>query len=227
MPTLQRAGHTGPNALPHLRWEPQAVPQAQRRQAEGNGQGDAGRGKIGDVTAHPRVMGSRPYLRVCPLIAGTEKATPKASQLKAEGYLNGLKQNAGNTEVILYASAETARAVGCIQSEYRTWRGIQTSARRGYPSNQSIHHGNWVLIESDSPVPVISTKARHPIGRIYELEFAPPPRCWKRKQHNKVTRRADTRGNKPFKAAATNYHHLDKQHDHQPGIPPTPPPGVE
>ena len=57
-------------------------------------------------------MGSRPYLRVCPLIAGTEKATPKASRLKAEGYLNGLKQNAGDTEVILYASAGTARAVG-------------------------------------------------------------------------------------------------------------------
>ena len=57
-------------------------------------------------------MGSRPDLRVCPLIAGTEKATPKASRLKAEGYLNGLKQNAGGTEVILYASAETARAVG-------------------------------------------------------------------------------------------------------------------
>ena len=57
-------------------------------------------------------MGSRPYLRVCPLIAGTEKATPKASRLKAEGYLNGLKQNTGDTEVILYASAETARAVG-------------------------------------------------------------------------------------------------------------------
>ena len=57
-------------------------------------------------------MGSRPYLRVCPLIAGTEKATPKASRLKAESYLNGLKQNAGDTEVILYASAETARAVG-------------------------------------------------------------------------------------------------------------------
>ena len=32
--------------------------------------------------------------------------------MKAEGYLNGLKQNAGDTEVILYASAETARAVG-------------------------------------------------------------------------------------------------------------------
>ena len=45
-------------------------------------------------------------------MAGTEKATPKASRLKAEGYLNGLKQNAGDTEVILYASAETARAVG-------------------------------------------------------------------------------------------------------------------
>ena len=57
-------------------------------------------------------MGSRPYLRVCPLIAGTEKATPKASRLKAEGYLNGLKQNAGDTEVKLYASAGTARAVG-------------------------------------------------------------------------------------------------------------------
>ena len=57
-------------------------------------------------------VGSRPYLRVCPLIAGTEKATPKASRLKAEGYLNGLKQNAGDTEVILYASAGTARAVG-------------------------------------------------------------------------------------------------------------------
>ena len=57
-------------------------------------------------------MGSRPCLRVCPLIAGTEKATPKASRLKAEGYLNGLKQNAGDTEVILYDSAETARAVG-------------------------------------------------------------------------------------------------------------------
>ena len=57
-------------------------------------------------------MQSRPYLRVCPLIAGTEKATPKASRLKAEGCLNGLKQNAGDTEVKLYASAETARAVG-------------------------------------------------------------------------------------------------------------------
>ena len=56
-------------------------------------------------------VGSRPYLRVCPLIAGTEKATPKARRLKAEGYLNGLKQNAGDTEVILYASAETASAV--------------------------------------------------------------------------------------------------------------------
>ena len=56
-------------------------------------------------------MGSRPYLRVCPLIAGTEKATPKARRLKAEGYLNGLKQNAGDTEVILYASAGTASAV--------------------------------------------------------------------------------------------------------------------
>ena len=55
--------------------------------------------------------GSRPYLRVCPLIAGTEKATPKARRLKAEGYLNGLKQNAGDTEVILYASAGTASAV--------------------------------------------------------------------------------------------------------------------
>ena len=32
--------------------------------------------------------------------------------MKAEGYLNGLKQNAGDTEVILYASAGTARAVG-------------------------------------------------------------------------------------------------------------------
>ena len=31
--------------------------------------------------------------------------------MKAEGYLNGLKQNAGDTEVILYASAETASAV--------------------------------------------------------------------------------------------------------------------
>ena len=57
-------------------------------------------------------MGSRPYLRVCPLIAGTEKATPKASRLKAKGYLNGLKQNAEDIQVILYASAETARAVG-------------------------------------------------------------------------------------------------------------------
>ena len=35
--------------------------------------------------------------------------------MKAEGYLNGLKQNAGGTEVILYASAETARAVGYNQ----------------------------------------------------------------------------------------------------------------
>ena len=32
--------------------------------------------------------------------------------MKAEGYLNGLKQNAGDTEVILYASVGTARAVG-------------------------------------------------------------------------------------------------------------------
>ena len=32
-------------------------------------------------------------------IAGTEKATPKARRLKAEGYLNDLKQNAGDTEV--------------------------------------------------------------------------------------------------------------------------------
>ena len=32
--------------------------------------------------------------------------------MKAECYLNGLKQNAGDTEVILCASAETARAVG-------------------------------------------------------------------------------------------------------------------
>ena len=56
-------------------------------------------------------VGSRPYLRVCPLIAGTEKATPKARRLKAEGYLNGLNQNAGDTEVILYASAGTASAV--------------------------------------------------------------------------------------------------------------------
>ena len=32
--------------------------------------------------------------------------------MKAEGCLNGLKQNAGDTEVKLYASAETARAVG-------------------------------------------------------------------------------------------------------------------
>ena len=32
--------------------------------------------------------------------------------MKAEGYLNGLKQNAGDTEVILYASTGTARAVG-------------------------------------------------------------------------------------------------------------------
>ena len=32
--------------------------------------------------------------------------------MKAEGYLSGLKQNAGDTEVILYASAGTARAVG-------------------------------------------------------------------------------------------------------------------
>ena len=31
--------------------------------------------------------------------------------MKAEGYLNGLKQNAGDTEVILYASAGTASAV--------------------------------------------------------------------------------------------------------------------
>ena len=57
-------------------------------------------------------MGIKPYLQVCPLIAGTEKVDPKASRLKADGYLNGLKQNAWDTEAILYASAGTARAVG-------------------------------------------------------------------------------------------------------------------
>ena len=57
-------------------------------------------------------MGNRPYRRVCPLLAGTEKAAPKTSWLRAEGYLNSLRQNAEDTEVILYASAGMARAVG-------------------------------------------------------------------------------------------------------------------
>ena len=76
-------------------------------------------------------MGSRPYLRVCPLIAGTEKATPKASWLKAEGYLNGLKQNAGDTEVILYASVGTARAVGynSFMPSYRILKSTVPSCR--------------------------------------------------------------------------------------------------
>ena len=32
--------------------------------------------------------------------------------MRAEGHLKGLRQNAGDTEVILYASAGTVRAVG-------------------------------------------------------------------------------------------------------------------
>ena len=40
------------------------------------------------------------------------KAATKTSWLRAEGYLNGLRQNAEDTEVILYAPAGMARAVG-------------------------------------------------------------------------------------------------------------------
>ena len=57
--------------------------------------------KFRAVHPEPDLRGQQAIPSSLPLIAGTEKATPKASRLKAEGYLNGLKQNAGDTEVIL------------------------------------------------------------------------------------------------------------------------------
>ena len=61
MPTLQQAGHPWPNPLHHLRREPPAVQQAQRRQAEGRGQCDASRGRIGHVTAQAGTFKERNF----------------------------------------------------------------------------------------------------------------------------------------------------------------------
>ena len=51
-------GHHGPDPLLHMRRGPPAVPQAQRRQAEGRGHGGTGGGRIDHIAACLRSMGT-------------------------------------------------------------------------------------------------------------------------------------------------------------------------